>query len=211
MLSNAGKYTRTILLSVPQYDSLISCFILSETQGRTHQQMKSISQILIIAGFLIGLQTPARADDAVVPELPLPRDPPQFFSDEYAREMGRSFSGLLIFPGVEIGMGSGTLSAALAINLGFHKGGFVIGTALKGQVINIDRVNYQFMPYTLNIIGVSYSRIPETSNNINQKTLEGWSLGYAKGGKFSFSLLTETNPVDNSKKEYLTFGLGLGF
>ena len=102
-------------------------------------------------------------------------------------------------------MGSGTLSAAASNNIGYQIGWLIFGTALKSQVINIDRVNYWFMPNTIKLFGLSYRRIPETGNRVNDKKLEGWSKGYARGAKFTFSLLTETGPGDVIENEYLMF------
>jgi hypothetical protein len=136
---------------------------------------------------------------------------PKSFRKGFQSKMKRIDDGFLVFPGAEIGMGSGTLSAALGVNMGYKKGSFVIGTALKGQVINIDHVNYTFMPYTLNISGLSYSMIPETSNSQNDKKLKGWMVGYGLGGKLTFGQLTETNPDTNTEKEFLTINVGFGF
>ena len=136
---------------------------------------------------------------------------PKSFGKGYESKMKRIDDGFIVFPGAEIGMGSGTLSAALGVNLGYKNGLFVIGTALKGQVINIDDVNYQFMPYTLNICGLSYAVIPETSNSQNDKKLKGWALGYGMGGKLTFAQMIETDPNTNTEKEYLTINIGFGF
>ena len=76
---------------------------------------------------------------------------------------------------------------------------------------NIDRVNYTFMPLTLNIMGLSMSVIPETSNSVNDKTLKGQSIGFAMGGKLSFSQLIETDPDTDTQNEYLVISLGFGF
>lgn len=138
-------------------------------------------------------------------------DHPRSFRDGYKKKLSYIDDGFVVFPGAEIGMGSGALSAALGVNLGYKKGMFVVGTALKGQVINIDHVNYTFVPYVLNISGVSYTVIPETSNSRNDKKLEGWMLGYGLGGKLTFGQLIETDPTDNSKKEFLTINVGVGF
>jgi len=80
-------------------------------------------------------------------------------------------------------MGSGVLSGSLGLNIGYKSGLFLIGTSLRGQIVNIDHVNYQFIPLGLNICGLSYSLIPETGNSQNGKKLKGWSVGYAMGGK----------------------------
>ena len=138
-------------------------------------------------------------------------DHPKSFRDGYERKMKRFDDGFVVFPGAEIGMGSGALSGALGVNFGYKKGLFVVGTALKGQIVNINDVNYSFMPYTLNICGLSYSVIPETSNSQNDKKLEGWQVGYGMGGKLTFGHLVESDPDDNTEKEFLTINVGFGF
>lgn len=119
--------------------------------------------------------------------------------------------GWLAFPAVELGMGSGTLSASLGVAFGYKSGHFLIGTSLRGQVVNIDRVNYQFMPYTVNVSGLSYSLIPETTNAQNNKTLRGQTLGIGMGGKLTFGQLIEKDPDTNTEQEYLTINFGTGF
>ncbi len=136
---------------------------------------------------------------------------PRSFRKGYAEKMDRIDDGFVFFPGLEIGMGSGALSASLGLNLGYKRGLFFAGTALRGQVINIDRVNYQFVPPTLNISGLSVSRIPETENSQNNRTLEGWSVGFGMGGKLSFTQLVEKDPDTDTEEEYLMIGLGFGF
>lgn len=124
---------------------------------------------------------------------------------------GHKKDGWLVFPAAEIGMGSGTLSASLGVSLGYRSGHFMLGTSLRGQVVNIDRVNYQFMPYTINVSGLSYSLIPETGNSQNNKTLRGQSLGIGMGGKLTFGQLIEKDPDTNREQEYLTINFGVGF
>ena len=136
---------------------------------------------------------------------------PKSFDKGYESKMKRFDDGFVVFPGAEFGMGSGALSAALGVNFGYKKGLFLIGTSVKGQVINIDHVNYVFMPATLNICGLSYSVIPETSNTHNEKKLKGWSIGYGMGGKLTFAQLIETDPVTDTEKDYLTINIGFGF
>jgi len=108
---------------------------------------------------------------------------PKSFQEGYERKMSRLEDGFVFFPGAEIGMGSGVLSGSLGLNIGYKSGLFLIGTSLRGQIVNIDHVNYQFIPLGLNICGLSYSLIPETGNSQNGKKLKGWSVGYAMGGK----------------------------
>jgi hypothetical protein len=136
---------------------------------------------------------------------------PKSFGQGYKSKMKRIDDGFIVFPGAEFGMGSGTLSASLGVNFGYKKGLFLLGTAVKGQVVNIDHVNYTFMPATLNICGLSYSVIPETSNAQNDKKLKGWSIGYGMGGKLTFAQLIETDPVTHTEKDYLTINVGFGF
>ena len=127
-------------------------------------------------------------------------------------ESGRFFEdGFKIFPGAEIGVGSGALSASLGVNIGYKSGWFFAGTALKGQVVNIDRVNYRFMPASLNIMGLSMSVIPETGNDQNDKKLTGQSIGFAYGGRIAFAQLKEKDPVTGTEEEYLMIQLGIGF
>ncbi len=133
------------------------------------------------------------------------------FGDGYSYEMKQIEDGFIIFPGLEIGVGSGTLSGSLGVNVGYKIGHFLVGTSLRGQVVNIDKVNYQFIPYTINICGLSYSVIPETSNSINDKKLKGWALGYAVGGKFTFGQMVETDPNTDEEREFLTMNFGFGF
>lgn len=137
--------------------------------------------------------------------------PPRSFQDGYERKMKHLEDGFIFFPGAEIGVGSGVLSASLGINIGYKSGLFLIGTSLSGQVVNIDQVNYQFIPVGLNICGLSYSVIPETGNSQNDKKLKGWSVGYAMGGKLTFSQMIETDPDTKIQKEYLTVNFGVGF
>jgi hypothetical protein len=136
---------------------------------------------------------------------------PRSFSHGYSEKMDQIDDGFVFFPGFEIGMGSGALTTSLGVNIGYKKGLFFAGTSLKGQVVNIDHVNYQFIPASLNISGLSVSRIPETSNSQNEKKLEGWSVGFGLGGKLSFTQLVETDPDTEIEKEYLMVSLGFGF
>jgi len=136
---------------------------------------------------------------------------PKSFQGGYERKMSHLEDGFVFFPGAEIGMGSGALSGSLGVNIGYKSGLFLIGTSLRGQIVNIDHVNYQFIPLGLNICGLSYSLIPETGNSQNDKKLKGWSVGYAMGGKLTFSQMIETDPDTNIQKEYLTINLGVGF
>ena len=133
------------------------------------------------------------------------------FSEGYESNMKRFDDGFLFFPGGEIGFGSGLRSASLGINIGYKSGLFLIGTSLRGQVVNIDHVNYQALPFTLNIGGLSYSVIPESSNSQNDKKLQSWSLGYGMGGKFAFAQMVESDPTTSTKKEFLTLNFGYGF
>jgi hypothetical protein len=134
-----------------------------------------------------------------------------WFCDEDHRDTKLFDDGFIIFPGAEIGTGSGALTAALSLNLGYKYSKFVIGTSIKGQIINIDRANYSFMPYTINISGLSYSVIPETTNEQNDKKLKGWSIGLAMGPKLTFSQLIETDPNTDSQEEFLVIAIGAGF
>ena len=136
---------------------------------------------------------------------------PESFHHGFSKKMGEIDDGLICFPGAEIGTGSGALTASLGINVGVKYGLFFAGTAFKGQVVNIDHVNYRFMPATLNIMGLSYSVIPETSNSQNDKKLKGQSIGFGLGGKLTFSQLVETDPLTDSEKEFLVISLGFGF
>ena len=136
--------------------------------------------------------------------------PPRSFQDGYDRKMKHLEDGFIFFPGAEIGVGSGVFSGSLGINMGYKSGLFLIGTSLSGQIVNIDRVNYQFIPIGLNICGLSYSVIPETGNSQNDKKLKGWSIGYAMGGKLTFSQMIETDPDTNAQKEYSTVNFGVG-
>lgn len=133
------------------------------------------------------------------------------FGEGYSEGMRRFDDGFMFFPGGEIGMGSGALTGALGINVGYKTGLFFIGTSIKGQVVNIDRVNYSFMPYTLNICGLSYSVLPETTNSQNDRKLKGQSIGFAMGGKFTIGQMTETDPDTDSEQEFLVFTFGFGF
>ena len=133
------------------------------------------------------------------------------FGEGYESGIKKFDDGFLLFAGGEIGLGLGVRSASLGLNFGYKSGLFLIGTALRGQIVNIDYVNYQTLPLTLNIGGLSYSVIPETSNSQNDKKLKGWSLGYGGGGTFTFGQLVETDPTTNTKKEYLTLNMGYGF
>jgi len=136
---------------------------------------------------------------------------PASFREGYGHGMKRIDDGFLVFPGLEIGAGSGALTASLGVNLGYKRGYFFAGTALKGQVVNIDRTNYRFMPLTLNISGLSVSVIPETGNDQNDKKLKGQSIGIGFGGKLSFTQLIETDPVTDTEEEFLVISLGFGF
>ena len=136
---------------------------------------------------------------------------PKSFSEGYSRKMKHFKDGVVFFPGAELGLGSGALSASLGVNAGYKSGLFFIGTSLRGQIVNIDKANYQFVPYTINICGLSYSAIPETSNSVNDRKLKGWSIGYAMGGKLTFSQLIETDPKSDTDREYLQVNFGIGF
>ncbi len=173
--------------------------------------MKKATLIMTLLVLIIGFSSSAFAYKRHWREWDASGDHPKSFREGYERKMKRFDDGFLVFPGAEIGMGSGALSAALGVNVGYKKGLFVVGTALKGQVINIDHVNYSFMPYTLNICGLSYSVIPETSNSQNDKKLKGSFIGYGMGGKLTFGQLVESDPADNTEKEFLTINVGFGF
>ena len=136
---------------------------------------------------------------------------PKSFKRGFSHGMKKIDDGFKVFPGAEIGTGSGALTASVGLNLGYKYGWFFAGTSLKGQVVNIDHVNYQFMPATLNIMGLSYSVIPETANSQNEKKLKGQSIGFGMGGKLSFSQLIEMDPVTDTEKEYLVISIGVGF
>lgn len=133
------------------------------------------------------------------------------FKKGFSKKMSRIDDGFLIFPGAEVGFGSGALSAAVGLNVGYKYGLFAVGTSLKGQVVNIDRVNYQFVPYVINISGLSYTVIPETSNDQNNRKLKGWAVGMGMGGKLTFSQLIEEDPDNDTKEEFLMINLGVGF
>ena len=138
-------------------------------------------------------------------------DMPKSFHHGYSHKMKKIDDGFIVFPGAEIGTGSGALTAAMGVNVGYKYRMFFVGTSLKGQVVNVDHVNYLFMPATLNIMGLSYSVIPETTNSQNDKKLKGQSVGFGLGGKLSFSQLVETDPVSDTEKEFLVISLGFGF
>ena len=172
--------------------------------------MKNFKLMAALLVLIVGVSSSAFAhnhhwDDASGDEIP------KSFGKGYAKKMARIDDGFIIFPGAEVGMGSGTLSAAVGLNVGYKYDLFFIGTALKGQVVNVNRVNYQFMPYTVNICGLSYSVIPETGNTQNDKKLKGWSIGYAMGGKFVVSQMSEHDPDTDTEEEYLAFTFGFGF
>ena len=133
------------------------------------------------------------------------------FDEGYESSIKHFDDGFLLFPGGEIGFGTGVKSVSLGVNIGYKSGLFLIGTALRGQIVNIDYVNYQTVPLTLNICGLSYSIIPETSNSQNDKKLQGWLIGYGIGGKMTFGQLVESDPSTNTKKEFLTLTFGYGF
>jgi hypothetical protein len=148
--------------------------------------MRTMRRMMLTIAVLMGLSTTVFAHghrwrDASGDE------PPKSFREGYAHGIKRFDDGFVFFPGAEIGLGSGALSASLGINLGYKYGFFFAGTSLKGQVVNIDRVNYRFMPLTLNVSGLSVSLIPETGNDQNRKKLKGQSIGLGLGGKLSFA------------------------
>ncbi|MCP4752552.1 MAG: hypothetical protein GY866_16810 [Proteobacteria bacterium] len=172
--------------------------------------MKNLKRLLTFLSVLTVFASPALAHgrhwhDASGDEKP------KSFRHGYSHKMKMIEDGFILFPGGEIGMGSGALTASLGVNVGYKYAGFFAGTALKGQVVNIDRVSYRFMPATLNICGLSVSVIPETSNSVNDKKLKGQSIGFGLGGKLSFSHMVESDPNTDSKKEYLVISLGFGF
>jgi len=136
---------------------------------------------------------------------------PKSFGEGYESAIKHFDDGVIFFPGAEIGFGSGSTSFSLGLNFGYKSGLFMIGTALKGQIVNIDHVNYQVMPLTLNLFGLSFSKFSETSNNQNDKTLRGSSLGFGLKGKLAFGQMVEYDPVTNSEKEFLTLNFGVGF
>ncbi|MBU2646015.1 hypothetical protein KKI24_15015 [bacterium] len=174
--------------------------------------MKNMTLMVALLALIVGFSSSASAYQGHWRERDASGDHyPKSFKEGYEYKMKRFDDGFVLFPGAEIGMGSGALSAAIGLNIGYKSGLFLIGTSLKGQVINIDHVNYAFMPYTLNVSGVSYSMIPETSNSQNDKKLKGWSIGYGMGGKLTFAQLVETDPVTQVEKEYLTINIGFGF
>ena len=136
--------------------------------------MKKIELFIVIVLLVFGsaLMSMAANDEAVdIPDLGLPGNPPRFFNGQNDSDSALYYAGVVIFPGIEIGMGLGTLSAAASNNIGYQIGWLIFGTALKSQVINIDRVNYWFMPNTIKLFGLSYRRIPETGNRVNDKKL----------------------------------------
>ena len=133
------------------------------------------------------------------------------FCDGKPHKKEKMEDGFKFFPAIEIGQGTGASTASLGLSVGYKYGYFFMGTSLRGQVVNIDQVNYQFMPATLNLMGLSYSVIPETPNDQNEKKLKGQSIGFGFYGKLTFTQLIETDPVTDLEKDYLVVSIGLGF
>jgi hypothetical protein len=174
------------------------------------RKMKKLNLLLALTVFLSVTASQAfahdwRWKDASGDEMSKP------YHHGYSHKMKKIDDGFIIFPGGEIGAGTGALTASLGVNVGYKYGMFFAGTSLKGQVVNIDHVNYLFMPATLNIMGLSYSVIPETGNSQNDTTLKGQSIGIGMGGKLSFSQMVESDPVTDTEKEYLVISFGCGF